>query len=306
MTLQQLRYFIQVVASGSITSAANVLYMRQPSLSKAISDLEGELGVRLLNRSAHGVTLTDEGEAFLARAREVVTQADRLGEMYKDVSGPRSSLTISVPHDGAIVRAMLEAEPTARAERMEVRIREAATEQVIEDVRSQRSEVGVALRSGANRSEFNEAVQRAGLRFAPFTTVESRVLLRQGDALAGRDLLTADDLADRELVEYAPIGSSSHTLDRLLMPTPAANRHVCVNDWATAERFIRNIGGYAFCLPLTPASFDSDLFVTVPYAEPTRADAGILSRPGYPLSEAVHTFVSRLTDFSRLHGESNK
>lgn len=68
----QLRYFVTVAEEGQITRAAEKLYIAQPALSQAISQLEGELGMKLLERHPRGVTLTPSGEAFLDKARAVV------------------------------------------------------------------------------------------------------------------------------------------------------------------------------------------------------------------------------------------
>jgi DNA-binding transcriptional LysR family regulator len=67
-----LRYFVAVADEGQITQAARRLFMAQPALSQAISQLESELGLRLLDRHARGVTLTDAGEAFVEKARAAV------------------------------------------------------------------------------------------------------------------------------------------------------------------------------------------------------------------------------------------
>ncbi len=67
-----LRYFVAVADEGQITQAARRLFMAQPALSQAISQLENELGLKLLDRHARGVTLTDAGEAFLQKARTAV------------------------------------------------------------------------------------------------------------------------------------------------------------------------------------------------------------------------------------------
>src|SRR6185312_737558 len=67
-----LRYFVTVAEEGQVTSAARRLQIAQPALSQAISRLESELGLQLLERHARGVKLTPEGEVFLAKARVAV------------------------------------------------------------------------------------------------------------------------------------------------------------------------------------------------------------------------------------------
>ncbi|HTA37201.1 MAG TPA: LysR family transcriptional regulator [Solirubrobacteraceae bacterium] len=68
----QLRYFVTVAETGQITRAAKQLHIAQPALSQALAQLEAQLGVKLLDRHARGVTLTSAGEAFLTKARAVL------------------------------------------------------------------------------------------------------------------------------------------------------------------------------------------------------------------------------------------
>ena len=77
MELRHLRYFIAVAEEGSLTLAAEKrLHTAQPSLSRQIRDLEYEVGVQLLSRSAHGIELTTAGRAFLDHARFALGQAE--------------------------------------------------------------------------------------------------------------------------------------------------------------------------------------------------------------------------------------
>jgi LysR family transcriptional regulator, hca operon transcriptional activator len=81
MELRHLRYFVAVADAGSLTIAAEQkLHTSQPSLSRQIRDLEQEVGVQLINRSAQGVELTSAGEAFLDHARMALVQADAAKE----------------------------------------------------------------------------------------------------------------------------------------------------------------------------------------------------------------------------------
>jgi LysR family hca operon transcriptional activator len=81
MELRHLRYFIAVADAGSLTVAAEQkLHTSQPSLSRQIRDLEQEVGVQLISRSARGVELTSAGKAFLDHARTALLQAEAAKE----------------------------------------------------------------------------------------------------------------------------------------------------------------------------------------------------------------------------------
>ncbi|MCH4053940.1 MAG: LysR family transcriptional regulator [Atopobiaceae bacterium] len=95
MTLQQLRYLIEVAKAGSISAAASRLFMAQPSLSKALAELESEMGITIFERSSKGITPTEDGTRFLSYARQVVEQADLLEAQYKHGTPPRRVFGVS-------------------------------------------------------------------------------------------------------------------------------------------------------------------------------------------------------------------
>lgn len=89
MELRHLRYFVAVAEAGSLTVAAEqTLHTSQPSLSRQIRDLEGEVGAQLLTRRARGIDLTPAGRAFLDHARLVLSQVETAGEAARRVAHP--------------------------------------------------------------------------------------------------------------------------------------------------------------------------------------------------------------------------
>jgi LysR family transcriptional regulator, hca operon transcriptional activator len=89
MELRHLRYFIAVAETGSLTEAAERrLHTSQPSLSRQIRDLEDQVGVELLSRSARGVELTPAGKAFIDHARLALTQVEAAVESARRAAQP--------------------------------------------------------------------------------------------------------------------------------------------------------------------------------------------------------------------------
>ncbi len=89
MELRHLRYFVAVAEAGSLTVAAEqTLHTSQPSLSRQIRDLEGEVGARLMTRRARGIELTPAGRAFLEHARLVLSQVEAAAEAARRVAHP--------------------------------------------------------------------------------------------------------------------------------------------------------------------------------------------------------------------------
>lgn len=97
MQLHQLRYAVAIAQEGSFTRAAAKLYMAQPSLSVQIRKLESELGVRLFERLGRSAVPTSTGESFLAHARRILAEVDRLHaqmEEIKDLKRGRVALGV--------------------------------------------------------------------------------------------------------------------------------------------------------------------------------------------------------------------
>src|SRR5438270_541341 len=78
--LRQLRYFVVAAEEGQITRAAQKLNLAQPALSRTIAQLEAQMGVKLLQRHARGVSLTPAGEELLEKAQAVL---DAIGEVER-------------------------------------------------------------------------------------------------------------------------------------------------------------------------------------------------------------------------------
>ena len=91
MTLRQLEYVIAVSETGTITEAANRLYISQPSLTNSIHELEKEMHIHIFNRTNRGISLSKEGEDFLGYARQVLEQAAILEDRYKKMAVEKSN-----------------------------------------------------------------------------------------------------------------------------------------------------------------------------------------------------------------------
>ena len=92
MQIQQLTYFVAIAEQGSINKAAEKLFVTQPNLSKAISNLENELKVRIFNRTNKGVALTDEGKKLYQYARTIINQMELIQGLSEKEHAPVLSI----------------------------------------------------------------------------------------------------------------------------------------------------------------------------------------------------------------------
>lgn len=107
MNILHLKYAAEIAKTGSLNKAAENLYMGQPNLSRAIKELEANLGITIFERSARGMTVTPEGEKFIGYANKILTQIDEVEAIYKNGSSVMQNFSISVPRASYISEAFV-------------------------------------------------------------------------------------------------------------------------------------------------------------------------------------------------------
>jgi DNA-binding transcriptional LysR family regulator len=163
LTLQQLKYVIEVASRGSMNEAAKRLFISQPSLSNAIRELEKELGITIFERTNKGISLSLEGAEFLGYARQVVEQAELLENRYLDAKPSPQHFSVSTQHYAFAVNAFVNLVREYGHDEYELALRETKTYEIIEDVKSLRSEIGVLYLNEFNAKVINKLLQAANL-----------------------------------------------------------------------------------------------------------------------------------------------
>mgnify|MGYP001317665848 CR=1 FL=1 len=124
MTLQQLKYVIEVANRGSMNEAAKRLFISQPSLSNAIRELENELGISIFERTNKGIVLSKDGAEFLGYARQVIEQAELLEGRYLNAKPSPQHFSVSTQHYAFAVNAFVRLVQTYGLDEYELALRE--------------------------------------------------------------------------------------------------------------------------------------------------------------------------------------
>ncbi|GAA4485730.1 LysR substrate-binding domain-containing protein [Rhodococcus olei] len=146
MDSRQLRYFLAVVEHGSVTRAAEILFVAQPALSQSLRALENELGVELFRRVPRGMELTVAGEALVGPARQVMESSRSADEAVRRIAGLAGGrLDLATPPDLAVDPIVaLVARFRARHPRVWVNLIDPGSHSNVADLlRAARCEVGV-------------------------------------------------------------------------------------------------------------------------------------------------------------------
>lgn len=293
VTLQQLQYFIEVAAEGSISGAADLLYVSQPTMSAAMKDLEARVGRSLLLRSARGVTLTADGAEFLGYARQVVEQVELLEQRYLGRPPSRRLLGVSAQHYSFAVDAFVRMVKSSGAAEYEFSLRETRTWDIIEDVRTLRSELGILYRNDFNRKVIDKLLRDSGLAFRPLFVAEPHIFISRKNPLAARDGVTLADLAGLPRLTFDQGANNSFSLAEEILSTLSSPREIRVSDRATIFNLMIGLDGYTISTGIISDDLDPEI-VAIPLHVDERIEIGWIGHSAIPLTEQAQRYLAEL------------
>lgn len=293
VTLQHLRYFIEVAAEGSITAAADLLYVAQPTMSAAMKDLEARVGRTLLLRSARGVTLTADGTEFLGYAKQVVEQMSLLEERYIGRPPSRRLLAVSAQHYSFAVDAFVRMVRASDAAEYDFSLRETRTWDIIEDVRTLRSELGILYRNDFNGNVLDKLLRDAGLVFRPLFLASPHIFISRKNPLAARDRVTLDDLVDLPRLTFDQGANNSFYFAEEILSTLSSAREIRVSDRATIFNLMIGLEGYTISTGIISDDLDPEI-VAIPLDVDERIEIGWIGRSAIPLTDQAESYLAEV------------
>jgi len=246
MTLQQLNYVIAIAETGSISKAAERLFLSQPSMTAAVRELEKELSLELFHRTSKGVVLTTDGLRFLPYARQVQAQYLNLLEEFGRIEKRKTSFAVSTQHYSFVVKAFVETVRQVDVAEYELALRETRTLEIIRDVSGLRSELGVIYLNSANRRPLEKLLSAEGLAFHPLIECGACVYLWKGHPLAGKAVLTLADLLPYPCLAFEQ-GDTAFYFAEELLSTREVPRLIHCCDRATVLNLMVGLQGYTLC-----------------------------------------------------------
>lgn len=278
MTLQQLRYAVGVAEWGSFNEAAARLFISQPSLSAAVRELEIEMGVRIFTRTSRGVTVTVEGTEFLGYARQVLEQAELLESRWAGAKPRRRLFSVSAQHYAFAVNAFVDTVRELAVEEYECTLRETRTSEILEDVATFRSELGILYLSDFNRKVLERIFHGKGLRFVPLFEAKPHVFLSREHELAGRGAVTIEDLEPWPCLSFEQGEHNSFHYSEEIMSTVPHRKNIRVSDRATLFNLLIGLGGFTISTGVLPGDLNGDRIIAVPLVSGERMTVGYVTR----------------------------
>lgn len=194
MTFQQLYYLSEAARLGSINKAAQALFVSQSAISNSIIDLETEFRLKILERSASGVSLTTEGAEFLTHARSIITQTEYLQERYNHAeSTDMKQLTISSAHISFCTQTFIQMMQSLKENDFRVTLKETSPEALLGDILDNRSDLGVLFMTDVIKRHM-DSFAGDRVKFHELCKLQSRVCVRRGHPLTQLSQVRRQDL----------------------------------------------------------------------------------------------------------------
>lgn len=302
MTLQQIKYFIEVVNCGSINKAAEALYIAQPSLSTAMKDLEAELGLELFTRTPKGITLTKDGVEFMGYARQVAEQTSLLEQRYLHKKPSRRLCSISTQHYAFAVNAFVNMVKKTNADEYEFTLREARTSEIVEAVKTLRSEIGILYLNGFNRNVIGKLLRESGLAFHTLFTAKPHIFTGSSSPLAKHEFVTLADLEDYPCLSFEQGEFNSFYFSEEILSTEFHKKVIRVSDRATIFNLMIGLNGYTISTGIVSADLNGDDIVAVPLVVDDTIEIGWIAHGSIQLTSQAELYLSELKAVVKAYG----
>ena len=299
MTLQQLKYVVTVADKGTISSAAKDLFISQPSLTNAIKELEEEIQITIFNRTNKGIIVSNEGNEFLAYARQVLEQFNLLEEKFLNVKKQSTRFSVSTQHYSFAVNAFVDVIREFGGNNYDFTLRETQTYEIIDDVSRLKSEIGILYTSSKNEEVIMKIIKQNGLIFDQLFVAKPHVFISSKHPLANRDIITLEDLENYPYLSFEQGDYNSFYFSEEILSTLDRNKNIKVRDRATLFNLAVGLNGYTVSSGVISKELNGESII----ARPLKVDEYMcigtivqknmsLSRYGKAYMEALRNHIS--------------
>ena len=302
MTLQQLKYVTTIANIGSFSEAAKRLFVSQPSLTKAIKELEKEMGITIFDRTNKGITVSKEGERFLGYARQVLEQAALLEEQYKSQSGGKKQFSVSTQHYSFAVNAFVELLKGAEIDQYDVSLRETQTYEIIDDVAHMKSEIGLLYYNDFNRPVLEKLIHTNELTFTELFTAHPHIFIGKTHPLAHKEVVSMDELEEYPYISFEQGDHNSFYFSEEIFSTVVRPKHIRVRDRASLFSLLLGLDGYTVSSGVIDKEVNGENIISVPLAEEGLMHIGYITNNKMQRSRLGQEYIHALEQYVNNYG----
>lgn len=299
MNTQHLNYAIEIERAGSFTKAAHNLFMAQPNLSKAVKELEEQLGYEIFERTPTGIIPTEKGCDFLVHAKRILEHIEELEALGTSKKADKQQFHISIPRGSYIAEGFTEfVSELDSGSGMDITIQETNSIQAINNVAYEKFNMGIIRYQSIYEDYFVDFIRSKQLQQELVWEFEYLVVMSKDHPLASASSIQAKDLFD--YIELSHADLVIPYVDRKSMgPHEQAEdlgKHIYVFDRGCQFDLLTRVPNtYMWVSPLPEIYLEQYGLVQRKCSIPNNSYKDVLIfRNGYKFSELDKKFKSKL------------
>lgn len=297
MTLQQLRYVVMVAQKGTISEAAKELFISQPSLTNAIRELEKEMNITIFNRTNKGVAVSNEGEQFLGYARQVLEQANLLESAYKTSPQDKQRFCISTQHYSFAINAFVDLIKDLPHNEYDFSIRETQTYEIINDVYTMKSEIGIIYINSFNEAALMKILKSKDLCFNELFVAKPHIFVTSEHPLAHKESVTMEELTDYPYLSFEQGEHNSFYYSEEIFSTVERKKNIRVTDRATLFNLLIGLNGYTVCSGIIDSDLNGSNIISIPLSKEGNMKIGYIYHKNLITSKLCKKFLENLSKY---------
>lgn len=294
MTLQQLKYAIEISNRGSINEAAKRLFITQPSLSNAIMELEKELNITIFTRTNKGISVSVDGAEFLGYARQVIEQSELLETRYLNSKPSAQHFSVSTQHYAFAVNAFVDLIREYGIDEYEFTLRETKTYEIIEDVKNLKSELGILYINEFNKKVLNKLFKDNNLKFTTLFQAKPHIFISVKNPLTRKSFVTLEDLEQYPCLSFEQGEYNSFHFSEEILSTISRKKSIRVSDRATLFNLLIGLNGYTISTGVITPDLNGDNIVSVPLKVDEDIIVGYITHKSIVPSRLSAVYIEKL------------
>lgn len=203
MNILHVKYAVEIANLGSINKASEVLFVAQPNLSRAVKELEADLGIVIFDRSAKGMVPTIEGRQFLEYAKQILHQIDEVEHLFKYGKEKKKRFAVSVPRSAYISEAFSKFSKCIDAVNVNIFYKETNSWRAINNILSSDYNLGIVRYAKEYDRYYNVMLNEKGLITEDITEFRYRLVVNKTSPLAYKDTFSLSELSGYTEITHA-------------------------------------------------------------------------------------------------------
>lgn len=294
MDLKDMKYFQSVVKHGSYTEAARALYISQPAISKAMKNLESELGLELIQRKGRGIGLTDAGQVFFEESLRITEAAEQLQyKMQEMKEKDDNQLVIGFPSTaGTWYWTQLIANLNQEYPDIKLNFQDLSKVDIVDQVDQRALELGIAVK----QSLITDSVE---FEHEDILVDKLKLLVHADHPLVQKGFVELEDLANEEIVIHEKGKNTAYEVLFNKMDDEGIDYDISyVNTQAIVYNIVAQHLGISFILGEEKFSLKDSNIAVLPFEKNLAYTLILFWKKYHDLSDAAQTFKSFVNQYN--------